>query len=140
MPTTTGGGLPSIRGTRVLVVDDDEDTREVTAAILQQHGAQVLTAGSTEEALDLLSEWTPDVVLADLAMPVEDGFGLIKKLRARETHARVRLAAAAFTSEAGEAAVSRALAAGFDLHLSKPVTAATLVAAIETLTSGKTST
>lgn len=75
--------LSSLEGISVLVVDDDDESREVVAAYLQDHCAAVLTAASAAQAFDLLQRERVDVLLADVAMPGEDGYMLIRKLRAR---------------------------------------------------------
>jgi signal transduction histidine kinase/ActR/RegA family two-component response regulator len=122
----------SLDGLRVLVVDDDEESRHVVAAHLESYGAVVVTAASSPEALDLLQHRQVDVLLADIAMPGEDGYALIRKLRALAGSAGV-VPAAALTAFAREEDRQAAFRAGFQLHLTKPVEAASLVAAVATL-------
>jgi CheY-like chemotaxis protein len=109
----------------VLVVDDEPDTRDSSAAALEQAGASVLAVGSVAEALAGL-EWRPAVVLSDIAMPGQDGFSLVRALRAREP----ALPTVALTAYASEHDRRRVLAAGYDAYLVKPVDPADLVAAV----------
>jgi signal transduction histidine kinase/ActR/RegA family two-component response regulator len=110
-----------LNGHHVLVVDDNEDTRNVLATMLEAHGADVATAGSVAEARVALETRLPDVLVTDLAMPVEDGFGLLDYCR---HHADPRLQALpilALTAYGGQQAHDRVIAAGFDAYLAKPV-------------------
>jgi CheY-like chemotaxis protein len=114
----------TLEGLSVLVVDDDAETRQVMKAHLEGHRAVVLTAASTPQALDVLEHTRVDVLLADIAMPGEDGYSLIRKLRA--WHARPEMAAipaAAFTALVREEDRRHALQAGFQMHLAKPIDA-----------------
>jgi PAS domain S-box-containing protein len=120
-----------LTGLRVLVVDDDADARVLLSAALEDHGAQVTAVGSTAEAVSVLDRVEPHVLLADIAMPGEDGYALIRRVRTREAGRGRRLPAAALTAYAGAEDRERALAAGFDRHVRKPVEArelATIVA------------
>ncbi|MBI4475510.1 MAG: response regulator, partial [Acidobacteria bacterium] len=113
---------PSISGLHVLVVDDDVDARELVRLTLQSRGAVVQTASSSAEALDCVLRQAPDVVIADIGMPQEDGYELIRKLRTLENQlSRQRAPAIALTAYASIADRNQALAAGYDLHLTKPV-------------------
>jgi CheY-like chemotaxis protein len=106
----------------VLVVDDEGDARELLALILISRGAQVETVSSAREALELIVKRRPDVLLADLRMPDEDGYDLIRTLRAGEQERGLRrLAAIAVTAYAASGDRDRAIAAGFDAHVAKPV-------------------
>jgi CheY-like chemotaxis protein len=116
----------------VLVVDDDEESRQVVAAHLESCHAQVLTAASAAEAVDLLRQHQVQVLLADIAMPGEDGYSLIRRLRAMDIPTS-DVPAAALTAFAREEDRQEALDAGFQLHLSKPVDASALIAAVATL-------
>jgi signal transduction histidine kinase/CheY-like chemotaxis protein len=117
----------------VLVVDDDERTREVVSAILTSVGANVTTAGSAAEARDVLAREQPAVVVADIAMPVEDGYSLMRSLRASGTAAD-KVPAIALTAFARAEDVDAAFAAGFQAHLAKPVDVDDLVDAVAVLT------
>ena len=118
---------------RVLVVDDDSDVRDLIATLLEQHGAEVRTAPSARGALELLGQWTPDLLLSDIGMPDEDGYWLIQEVRARDVERRTWFPAIALTAYAQSADRERALSSGYQLHLTKPVAPAALVAAIAEL-------
>ena len=133
MPTVPLVASESLEGVSVLVVDDDEQSRLVVAAYLEAHHARVITAPSTAVALDVLQHEHVDVLLADIAMPGEDGYSLIRKLRALETPALASIPAAALTALARNDDRRRALQAGFQLHLAKPIEAASLIAAVSEL-------
>ena len=106
---------------RVLVVEDEPDAREFLTTLLRRFGADVIPAASVEEALAGLAAKRPDVLVTDLAMPDEDGFTLIRKVRTMERAGGSRLPAIAVTALASAEERQRAMAAGFDLHLAKPV-------------------
>ena len=113
---------PVIRdGLRVLVVDDDDDTREALRLILKQSGLQVETASSANEAFERLRGLRPDVLLSDIAMPGEDGLALIARVRALPAEEGGAVAAAALTAYASPAERDAAIRAGFDWHVAKPV-------------------
>jgi signal transduction histidine kinase/CheY-like chemotaxis protein len=110
-----------LTGRRVVVVDDNDDTRSVLLTLLEGHGARVETAASVAAARTLLDSDVPDVLVTDLAMPLEDGFGLLDYCR-QHTDVRVRqLPIIALTAYSGEQAEARVRAAGFDAYLVKPV-------------------
>ena len=125
--------VASLAGISVLVVDDDEQSREVLAAQLQDYGAAVLTASSAAEAFDLLQREHVGVLLADIGMPDEDGYSLIRRIRAQSQPHRASTPAAALTAFARDEDRRQALNAGFQLHLSKPVDPSTLRSAVATL-------
>ncbi len=122
-----------LAGTRVLIVDDDPDAREVVAAILRHYGASVIVATSVSTALVALRREQVDVMVADLGMPIEDGYDLIRHVRSSEVDKIARLPAAALTVYTTEEDRDRVLAAGFQFHLAKPVDPAVLVATVERL-------
>lgn len=124
--------LASLRNLQVLVLDDDADSRDVAAGLLATLGARVVTVSSAREALELLArrEGTFDVVLADIGMPGEDGFAFIAALR-QAADERVRgLPAIAVTAYASRSDRDRVLEAGFDAHVSKPISEWALGAAL----------
>jgi CheY-like chemotaxis protein len=123
----------SLDGLSVLLVDDDEECREVVAAQLQNSRAHVLTASSAAEAMDLLQRTQVDVLLADIGMPEEDGYQLIRRVRAFASGRTASIPAAAITAFARDEDRRAALAAGFQLHLPKPVDADSLVSAVASL-------
>jgi CheY-like chemotaxis protein len=130
-PTANGRSLD---GVRVLVVDDDPESRELVTVLLENAGAFVFSSGSAAEALRVLQREHVDVLLADIAMPGEDGYSLIRKVRALESTSISRIPAAALTSFTGEGNEQRSLEAGFQLHIDKPVESSTLVDAVASLT------
>jgi len=122
----------SLLGLTVMVVDDDDESRHVVAAHLESCDATVLTAGSAAEAMELLQGHEVNVLLADIAMPGEDGYSLIRRLRALDASI-ASTPAAALTAFAREEDRQEALDAGYQLHLAKPIDAASLIAAVATL-------
>ena len=135
LPTALASPVPdavSLEGLSILVVDDDRESRDVVAAHLENHHATVLTAASAAEAFDLLERERVDVLLADVAMPGEDGYSLMRKLRGTSSRAAT-VPAAALTAYAREEDRRIALQAGFQMHLSKPIDARSLVSAVVSL-------
>ena len=116
----------------ILVVDDDADSRDLVTTVLESAKASVLTAASATEALDILQREPVNVLLADVAMPGEDGCVLVRRLREREPPLNT-IPAVALTSFAGHDDRRRALDAGFQIHLGKPVEARTLIEAVASL-------
>jgi PAS domain S-box-containing protein len=121
---------PSLCGTRVLVVDDQRDARELSASVLRSHGATVAVAAGGAQALDQFTLFDPHVLLVDLAMPDMDGYALIDRIRKASGQQGRRVPAIAFTAYAREEDQRRALAGGFQLHVAKPVDSCTLVRAV----------
>jgi CheY-like chemotaxis protein len=111
----------SLRGAKVLVVDDDHDTREILSVMLTRYGPEVRAAASAAEAMEIFSQWKPDVLVSDIGMPIEDGYALIRKVRALSPEEGGEVPAIALTAFAGVSDKESALAAGFQQHLSKPV-------------------
>jgi PAS domain S-box-containing protein len=112
---------PSIAGLRILVVDDDADACELVALALASRGAVIQSASSSSKALDSIKQQKPDVMIADIGMPQEDGYVLIQKLRKLEReHSEKPIPAIALTAYASAADRDQALAAGYDFHLPKP--------------------
>ena len=109
-----------LRGRRVLAVDDDESTQELVATMLLMYGVSVRTAGRAAQALEILSSWRPDVLLADLAMPGEDGYALVRRVRALPPPLGA-IPAVALTAYTDPQSVQHAFSAGFDAHLGKPL-------------------
>lgn len=125
--------LPNLTGIRVLAVDDEGDTRAMIRGVLEQFGANVLTAGSAEEALEVFPGWKPDVLLFDIGMPQEDGNMLIQKVRQLEAKEGRNTPAIALTAYARVEDRMRALAAGYQMFIPKPVEAGELVVTIANL-------
>ncbi|ACC84622.1 PAS domain S-box protein [Nostoc punctiforme] len=116
--------------TQILVVDDEPDIRDLVSFILQDYGVQVTAVSSAQEALQALSESIPDVLISDIGMPRTDGYMLIREVRSRSPQEGGRVPAIALTAYAGEMNQQQALAAGFQMHISKPVDPDVLVKAI----------
>jgi PAS domain S-box-containing protein len=124
---------PSLAGLRVLVVDDEADAREWLTAVLEQCGAVVTAVGSAREALGRFEDLRPDILVSDIGMPDEDGYSLIKKVRVFDAERGGRIPALALTAYAAQDDRKRALSAGFQLHMPKPVAPEELVAAVANL-------
>ena len=122
-------GDAALDGLRVLVVDDDPDSNEVVRTLLAACGAEVRTASSAREALAVVEQWLPDVVVSDLAMPDEDGYALLARMRSYGPPLR-SVPAIALTAYSAPSDRERALSAGFQAHVAKPVRTADLVGAV----------
>lgn len=123
-----------LAGVRVLVVDDDGDARELTRHLLESRGAMVATADSADEALRLLACDQFHILVADIAMPGRDGFALLREVRDLAPQAANReIRAIALTAYAGARERQEILAAGFSMHVKKPVEPAALIAAVASL-------
>ncbi len=121
--------LPSLAGVRVLIVDDDAASNEVTQVLLSSCGAVVQTVGSASQALELLQRWRPQVLISDIGMPGQDGYELLAKVRGSARNG-AQLPAIAWTGFASEQDRERLLAAGFQIHVPKAADPAELVAAV----------
>lgn len=132
--------LPAeLSGLRLFLVDDDDDAREAMSVLLRQCGASVTAFASAAEAFEALQAGPPDVLLSDIAMPGEDGYSLIRRVRALPPQRGGRVRAAALTAYAGAEDRARALAAGYNEHLAKPVEPKSLVGAAARLGRGHAS-
>jgi signal transduction histidine kinase/CheY-like chemotaxis protein len=125
--------IASLAGLSVLVVDDDDESRAIVAEYLQGQEAVVLTASSARQAFEMLRRQRVDVLLADIAMPDEDGYSLIKRIRGSAAPATAAIPAAALTSFAREEDRQLAFQAGFQLFLTKPIDPRSLVEAVASL-------
>lgn len=123
----------SLEGLRVLLVDDEPEARQVLSTVIMRTGAEVKTCESANEALVRLAEWKPDVILSDIAMPEEDGYSFIHKVRALPHDKGGDIPAAALTAYARDVDRSQALAAGYQMHIAKPIGAGQLVSMIARL-------
>jgi two-component system CheB/CheR fusion protein len=123
--------VPDVVGVRVLLIDDDDDTREVYSALLVEQGAEVHAVSSAAEGIVAVEQVVPDVILCDIAMVGEDGYSFVQKLRSNPI--RSEIPAAAFTALASEEDRMRALASGFRMHLAKPIGADELTIAVAAL-------
>ncbi|HEX7335519.1 MAG TPA: ATP-binding protein [Pyrinomonadaceae bacterium] len=117
----------SLDGLRVLLVDDEPEAREIISTVIERTGAQVTACTSASEALAKLSEWKPDVILSDIAMPDEDGYSFIGKVRSLPPDKGGETPAAALTAYARDVDRRQALAAGYQMHIAKPIGASQLV-------------
>jgi len=123
----------NLKGVRVLVVEDDPDTLELLRFILDRRGAEVNTAASTREALDVMEHWLPTALVSDLAMPEQDGYELIGRIRSRGSEQGGNIPAVAVSAYTRTEDRIRALSAGFQMHLPKPVDPEELVATVASL-------
>ncbi len=126
-------GVQALAGLRVLVVDDDDDARELLREVLSQHRADVWTASSAREALAAMEAAKPHVLVSDIAMKGEDGYELIRRVRVRPPHEGGGVPALALTAFARSEDRLRALEAGFQMHAAKPIEPTELIAAVASL-------
>jgi CheY-like chemotaxis protein len=131
----TSASFPTLEGRRVLVVDDEPDSRRLLVHLLARARAIVRDAESVPAALALLEEWPADVLISDIAMPGEDGYGLIRRLRASPAVAWRTLPAIALTAFARAEDRDQALSAGFQMHMAKPFQPLALLTAVASLAS-----
>jgi len=124
---------PSLDGLRVLLVDDEAEAREIISTVMTRTGAEVTACKSASEALATLLEWKPDVILSDIAMPDEDGYSFIGKVRSLPREKGGATPAAALTAYARDVDRSQALAAGYQMHIAKPIAATQLVTIVARL-------
>lgn len=127
---------PSLRGIRVLVVEDDADARDLIQAVLEAGAAEVSCTGTVADALNVLPAFQPHVILSDIGMPDEDGYALIRRVRALTPEQGGETPAAALTAFARAEDRHRALEAGFQEHLAKPVDPAELLSTVAALARG----
>ena len=118
-----------LKGLRVLSVDDQQDTRELITIALARYGAEVKASDSASTALQLIKEWKPHVVVSDIGLPGMDGYDFMRQVRELETEGE-RIPAIAVTGYAGAVDESKALDAGYEVHLSKPIELNKLVSVI----------
>jgi len=127
-PDQAASGVRALEGFRIVVVDDDPDARDLLTTVLAQRSAEVFAAECAREAFELLKRQRPDFLISDIAMPEEDGYMLIKRVRLLNEDEGGRTPAIAVTAYAGRADRHRALEAGFDAHYAKPLDIDGLVA------------
>jgi signal transduction histidine kinase/ActR/RegA family two-component response regulator len=119
---------PSLAGARIVVVDDDPPAVELIKEVLVQAGADVIECRTADEALQAVAQWRPDVLVSDIEMPGQDGYSLIRKVRALDPERGGKMPAVALTAFGRPEDRIRSLRAGFDIHVSKPVDPAELTA------------
>jgi CheY-like chemotaxis protein len=125
----------NLNGIRILVVDDEPDSRDFTALVLELSGASVTSVASAIEALTVIKQSIPDLIISDIGMPEMDGYMLLQQVRTIEQVRQV--SAIALTAYAGEFNRQQALQAGFQKHLSKPIEPNKLIQAISDLIGGE---
>jgi len=133
-PIEGKGERQKLLGLRLLVVEDDPDTLDLLSFVFEENGAEVIAAGSVSDALNALERSRPDVLVSDLAMPEKDGYDLIMQVRSRSLEKGGNIPAVALSAYTRAEDRSRALAAGFQVHVSKPVDPNRLVAVVASLT------
>jgi CheY-like chemotaxis protein len=129
------GTHDDLLGLRVLVIDDDADTRELIKTILNDAGAEVDCAASVRQAFELLAVARPQVIISDIEMPEENGYSFLRNLRSVLDEDGGKTPAIALTGRALPEDRARALASGFNLHMAKPTTPAALLQALRALAS-----
>ncbi len=124
-------------GLQVLVVDSDPDSRYLLAMIFQGYGVETIAATSAGEALEILKQVKPDLLISEIRLPKEDGYSLMHKVKAFEMQRQVEIPAIALTVHAREDDRARALSVGFGKHLSKPFDIDELIETVACLTLSK---
>ncbi|MGQ4648306.1 response regulator [Lyngbya aestuarii] len=122
-----------VKGLRLLIVDDNSDSRELLTLLFEEEGAEVIAVKSASEAIEVLEHIQPDILLSDILMPGEDGYSLIRKVRKRELERGGEIPAIAVTVAARTEDRARALSAGFHSHISKPLNLECLLATVAML-------
>lgn len=122
-----------LRGVTVLMVDDEADTRDLVRRVLEKCQASVLLASSAQQALELIARQRPDIILSDIGMPDTDGYELLRRIRSLPASEGGRIPAVALTALARSEDRRRALLAGFQVHVAKPLEAGELIAAVASL-------
>jgi CheY-like chemotaxis protein len=138
---SSGGGqggtattpFADLNGLSILVVDDQADVRELVGILLESSGARVHLADATAAALGVLAAFTPDVIISDIAMPGEDGYSLMRRVRALRQQSKRNIPAIAVTAFCRDVDRERALDAGFNLHMTKPIDPVLLVRGVAEL-------
>jgi len=121
-------------GARILLVEDDPETLDMIKFVFDKCGAEVITAVSASEALETLERFRPDALISDIAMPDQDGYDLIRRVRSRDPERGGKIPAVAITAYTSAEDRVRTLTAGFQLHVAKPVDPEELIAMVASLT------
>ena len=132
-----GFATPSLPGVRILLVEDDPDARELLSMVLIQRHAEVRVVASAPEAPKALKRWKPDILVSDTGMPKVDGYELIRKVRSLAPEEGRDIPAIAITAYVGDQDRLRALSAGYQMHVPKPVEPAEFAAAVAALAAGE---
>lgn len=122
--------LKILRGLRILVVDDEADSRDLVSEILTRWGSDVYCCESAAAGMKAFKSWKPDLLVSDIGMPVEDGYSLIKKLRKLKTKRAREMPAIALTAYATKEDQARTLSSGFQMHVAKPIDPEKLITSI----------
>lgn len=125
--------MQKLDGLRLLVVDDDPDARELLTILFSEDGADIIAAGSAVEALEALSCFQPNMLISDISLPDEDGYSLLQKVRKLNASQGGQIPAIALTAYTMDEDRARALLAGFDRHLSKPIDLDELTSVVKSL-------
>jgi len=128
---------PNLKGLRILAIDDEADVRDMLRTLLEDYGANVLTAASAKEGLEAFAGWRPHVLISDIGMPEEDGYSLIRKVRALSIEEGSEVPAIALTGYVRVEERMRALEAGFQMFVPKPVETNELISIIDDLCPSK---
>ncbi|HEY9675529.1 MAG TPA: response regulator [Waterburya sp.] len=123
-----------LNGLQVLVVDNDPDSRYLLTLIFEEYGVETISVKSTGEALEILKQAKPDLLISEICLPNEDGYSLMHKVKALETQGQVQIPAIALTVHTRESDRTHALSAGFEAHLPKPFDIDELIETVATLT------
>lgn len=123
-------------GLRLLVVDDDADTREILTFLFEMEGAEIKSVGSANEALELVSHFKPDILISDIHLPDENGYSLLPKVRNLKVAQDRWIPAIALTGSVMEQDRADALSAGFQKYLCKPINLDELVSVVANLARG----
>ena len=130
---TSGSDTKRLEGLRVLLIDDEPEAREIISFVLARSGADVKSCISAKEAFATLAKWRPDVILSDIAMPDEDGYSFIRRVRSLPPDEGGKTPAAALTAYARDEDRLQAVAAGYQMHISKPIAADQLITMVAKL-------
>ena len=125
---------PELKGVKVLTVEDEPDARDLIVTVLEQCGAQVEACESVSQALEMLKKFAPDILISDIGLPDEDGYSLIRQVRAAEEGTGKRIPAVALTAFARVEDRLKALTEGYNMHVAKPVEPAELALVVASLT------
>ena len=125
--------LKALQGLRVLVLEDEDDGREMIIEVLHRAGAQTIETSCVADAMSALDDELPDVIVSDISMPGEDGYSFMRRVRERTKERGGAVPAAALTALIAPADQARAFAAGFQMHVGKPIDPAALVANVSLL-------
>ncbi|MBN3872758.1 MULTISPECIES: response regulator [unclassified Nostoc] len=124
----------SFKGLRLLVVDDDPDTRTLLTFLFELDGAEIVTAASVDEALEIMSVFKPDILISDIYLPGEDGYSLLLKIRNLEAKRGRKIPAIALTASALDEDRNHALLVGYDIYRCKPIDLEELASVVASLT------